>query len=108
MKRRRVPKTCRHCGRDANDRGRGLCYRCYSTPAILALYPPMARRCSGEGDGIYDVVQERMPGDAPCRCLYCGRYACSRWLSLCQACKLWYERRAVGMPQERSIESWKR
>lgn len=30
---------CRHCDRDRYIEGRGLCGRCYKTPAIRAVYP---------------------------------------------------------------------
>lgn len=31
--------ACRHCGKPGFTRCRGLCYACYKTPAVLALYP---------------------------------------------------------------------
>lgn len=31
---------CRHCGRKATIRARGLCYFCYDDPAVRQTYPP--------------------------------------------------------------------
>lgn len=35
-----MPTTvCRHCGKTCVPRCRGLCYRCYTIPDVLARYP---------------------------------------------------------------------
>ena len=36
-----VVQLCRHCGVKPVSKGRGLCYRCGVTPAVLDLYPPV-------------------------------------------------------------------
>lgn len=30
---------CRHCGRDKVNRPRGLCWTCYYTPGVRAMFP---------------------------------------------------------------------
>jgi hypothetical protein len=36
--------ACRHCGREQKRlRPRGLCWTCYYTPAVIALYPSKTR-----------------------------------------------------------------
>lgn len=40
---------CRHCQQAPGSRPRGLCWRCHSTPAIVALYPSMQHRGAGLG-----------------------------------------------------------
>lgn len=34
---------CRHCGKNRQNRPRGLCYACWKTPAIKALYPARSK-----------------------------------------------------------------
>lgn len=36
--------TCRHCRRFRTSRPRGLCYRCFYTPGVRDLYPPVRHR----------------------------------------------------------------
>ncbi len=42
---------CRHCKRFPDYRPRGLCWRCYYTPAVRALYPAMSPQESGREGG---------------------------------------------------------
>lgn len=47
-------KVCRHCGREPVSRPRGLGWKCYYRPEVLALYPsshPNARRGVGNLTG---------------------------------------------------------
>lgn len=34
------PAACRHCSHPKVTRPRGLCWSCYSAPAVRRLYPP--------------------------------------------------------------------
>lgn len=36
-------KACRHCGGDKVNRPRGLCWSCYYTPGVKALYPSTSK-----------------------------------------------------------------
>lgn len=59
-------KICRHCHKADVKRPRGLCWACYYTPGVLALYPstsPYARRGLGQ-DSNY-VKAPRRPTKAP-------------------------------------------
>jgi hypothetical protein len=45
---------CRHCHRAPSNRPRGLCWSCYYTPGVRALYPStskFARRGVGDFNG---------------------------------------------------------
>lgn len=49
-------KLCQHCNTDRYIKGRGLCYFCYSKPAIKSMYSPKTNQrdiqmtCSRAGD----------------------------------------------------------
>lgn len=38
-----APPLCRHCHRYHTTRPRGLCWRCYYTPGVIALYPSTSK-----------------------------------------------------------------
>jgi hypothetical protein len=42
---------CAHCRRCVAGRPRGLCFRCYYTPGILRMYPPMEVAVNHRGVG---------------------------------------------------------
>lgn len=35
---------CRHCGREARPRGRGLCWGCFADPELRTQYQPLPRQ----------------------------------------------------------------
>lgn len=43
---------CRHCGRDKVNRPRGLCWSCYYTPGVRALYGIEESKYTRRGVGI--------------------------------------------------------
>jgi len=47
--------VCRHCHRRAVHRPRGLCFRCYGTPAVHAAYFP------ARAPRVTDVVDPKTP-----------------------------------------------
>ena len=60
-----VGTLCRHCGLSPVQRPRGLCWSCYYTPGVRALYPPVSncyRRGVGNGHGGYALPE---PTTAP-------------------------------------------
>lgn len=40
-----MARSCRHCGRIRAVKARGLCWRCYYTPAVSTLYPSQSKFC---------------------------------------------------------------
>lgn len=66
---------CRHCGRQAKYRRRGLCYRCLHTPEISRYYPSESKyapKCAAESEPdaaeVERIVAEQlptMPGKTP-------------------------------------------
>lgn len=59
-------KPCRHCQVRKANRPRGLCWRCYYTPGISALYPStskFARRAAVKD--FYGATREPQPTDVP-------------------------------------------
>lgn len=57
--------ACRHCRRAKVNRPRGLCWTCYYTPGVVALYPSTskyARRGVGHGHRVHAPLPE--PTDA--------------------------------------------
>lgn len=47
---RRNPKRvgiCAHCRKSPAHRPRGLCFNCYATPAVRAIYPAVPPQVSG-------------------------------------------------------------
>lgn len=58
-------KICRHCGKVKVNRPRGLCWSCYYSPGVRALYPStskFARRGIEDLDG--PVALPSIPTDA--------------------------------------------
>lgn len=51
--------VCRHCRRFRTHRPRGLCYKCFYTPAVRDLYPPVVA-------GVPPAGRNRRPPAAPC------------------------------------------
>lgn len=47
-------KLCRHCFRGLVIRPRGLCWKCYYKPGVLALYPSTSKYAR-RGTGCYDT-----------------------------------------------------
>ncbi len=100
----RDPKRCRHCGHVRCQRARGLCNPCYAIPEILAKYPPSQETRPDIAEP--DERPEWVPGQPQYRCCWCMRFRCDGYLRLCGECLDDYNRRSVGMPQEKMLESW--
>jgi hypothetical protein len=69
-----APTPCRHCGSRKVTRPRGLCWTCYYTPAVSALYPSTSKlgRRGARPDQIelpgakrFDWRREQPPGLLP-------------------------------------------
>lgn len=43
-----MTRICRHCSKCVASRARGLCWTCYHTPEVLALYPSKTAKWQGE------------------------------------------------------------
>ncbi len=64
------PLKCRHCKVNKAQRNRGLCNRCYLTPAIRALYPAVERTgmergiedFNGNPTGVDPLATDTFPG----------------------------------------------
>ncbi len=103
----RVFAICKHCGVQPGDRGRGLCYRCYSQEDIRDRFPtlrkPVDHRKIQETQNKIAASREAKrlaacgPGELPCcTCpaivqvnplLYARAFrVCCPW-SLCDECK---------------------
>ncbi len=48
---------CRHCGRGCPKRPRGLCHRCYKTPGVKDLHPPLNAGALGR---YYEPTEEEV------------------------------------------------
>jgi hypothetical protein len=71
-----MPDTCRHCLRLCNARPRGLCFTCYESREIRAMYPrhdpcgkeidddghPTASMTMAELDAFIEMRRATMPG----------------------------------------------
>lgn len=58
------PKDCRHCSKAKASRPRGLCWSCFYTPEIRALYPPTSKH----GARGYGLGASTGAPDAPTLC----------------------------------------
>jgi hypothetical protein len=58
--------NCRHCGRRAAGRPRGLCWACYQTLDIRGRYPPVSK--FGRR-GVLDFCGSGKPPELPTRAL---------------------------------------
>ncbi len=56
---------CRHCGRPAQAKRRGLCRPCYGDPAVRALYP-LDRAACGRRGGHADFNGPGLVAGCPC------------------------------------------
>lgn len=65
--------TCKHCGRQKTNRGRGLCQPCYADRGVRALYPKLP------------TLPWASAADRP-RCRHCGLRVGGRPYGLCQPC----------------------
>lgn len=92
-------QPCRHCRRIVKHMKRGLCNRCWNTPAIFDANLPLGlggRPC--EHDEPDEEKPARQPGDASCRCLWCQMWRCDDYLEMCLSCQQEYDEASVGMP----------
>lgn len=57
------PTHCRHCTRHKATRSRGLCFGCFITPEVKALYPPSTSAFNNRGLGHAGFCAAPLPAE---------------------------------------------
>ena len=85
----RIYRPCRHCLRAPVNRPRGLCWKCFYTPAVRTLYPSKVRHGVRDGYGPRPLPPEptrAWPGTPEKVAVLCQRAA--------MRCELWHPKDA--------------